>query len=94
MTQARILVVDDEAVNAYLSFRNIEKVTIIGVSEANTRYLIDTEAGVRFIVEKQNSHTPRTAPSATRGDNVRLRFQRDHAMAIPGSEPTQSRDAA
>ena len=61
---------------------------------AHTRYLIDTEAGVRFIVEKQNSHTPRTAPSATRGDNVRLRFQRDHAMAIPGSEPTQSRDAA
>ena len=38
------VVVDDEAVNAYLSFRNIEKVTIIGVSEANTRYLIDNGA--------------------------------------------------
>ena len=61
---------------------------------AHTRYLIDTEAGVRFIVEKQNSHTPRTELSATRGDNVRLRFQRDHAMAIPGSEPAHNRDAA
>ena len=38
------VVVDDEAVNAYLSFRNIEKVTIIGVSEADTRYLIDNGA--------------------------------------------------
>ena len=37
-------VFDDEAVNAYLSFRNVEKVTIIGVSEANTRYLIDNGA--------------------------------------------------
>ena len=38
------VVVDDEAVNAYLSFRNIKKVTVIGVSEANTRYLIDNGA--------------------------------------------------
>ncbi|MBM6774651.1 50S ribosomal protein L4 [Olsenella profusa] len=38
------VVVDDENVNAYLSFRNLEKVNIIGVSEANTRNLIDNGA--------------------------------------------------
>lgn len=38
------VVVDDENVNAYLSFRNIEKVNCIGVSEANTRNLIDNGA--------------------------------------------------
>ena len=38
------LVVDDEAVNTYLSFRNIEKVNVIGQSEATTRYLIDNGA--------------------------------------------------
>jgi putative spermidine/putrescine transport system ATP-binding protein len=61
---------------------------------AHTRYLVDTAAGMRFIVEKQNSHTPRTEPSVARGDSVRLRFQRDHATAIPGTAPAQNRNAA
>jgi len=61
---------------------------------AHTRYLVDTESGTRFIVEKQNSHTPRTEPSVNRGDNVNLRFQRDHATPIPGTEPAAARDAA
>ena len=61
---------------------------------AHTRYLVDTDSGTRFIVEKQNSHTPRTEPGLSRGDNVSLRFQRDHAMAIPGTESAESRDAA
>ncbi|MBR1829257.1 MAG: 50S ribosomal protein L4 [Atopobiaceae bacterium] len=38
------VVVPDDDVNTYLSFRNIEKVTVIGVSEATTRYLIDNGA--------------------------------------------------
>jgi large subunit ribosomal protein L4 len=38
------LVVPDDDVNTYLAFRNLPKVTIIGVSEANTRYLIDNGA--------------------------------------------------
>ena len=61
---------------------------------AHTRYLVDTDAGMRFIVETQNSHTPRTEPSISRGDNVSLRFQTDHAMAIPGSGTAEKRDAA
>ncbi|MDI6023722.1 ABC transporter ATP-binding protein [Leucobacter sp. UT-8R-CII-1-4] len=61
---------------------------------AHTRYLVDTDAGMRFIVETQNSHTPRTEPSISRGDNVSLRFQTDHAMAIPGSGTVEKRDAA
>ena len=61
---------------------------------AHTRYLVDTDAGMRFIVEAQNSHTPRTEPSISRGDNVSLRFQQDHAMAIPGADSAHTRDAA
>ncbi len=38
------VVVDDENLNAYLSFRNIPKVECIAASEANTRYLIDNAA--------------------------------------------------
>ncbi|MBO1900544.1 ABC transporter ATP-binding protein [Leucobacter weissii] len=50
---------------------------------AHTRYLVDTEMGLRIISEKQNTHTPRTEPSVRRGDRVSLRFQRDHATAVP-----------
>ena len=35
------VVVGDDEVDAYLSFRNLPKVTVIAVSEANTRFLID-----------------------------------------------------
>lgn len=51
----------------------------------HTRYLVDTEDGVRVIAEKQNSHTPRIGSSVRRGDHVSLRFQKNHATAIPGT---------
>ena len=38
------VVVSDDDVNAYLSFRNLQTVNVIGVSEANTRNLIDNGA--------------------------------------------------
>lgn len=38
------LVVNDEAVVEYLSFRNLPKVEVIAVSEANTRNLLDNAA--------------------------------------------------
>lgn len=38
------IVVADDDVNAYLSFRNIEKARVIGTSEANTYDLIDNTA--------------------------------------------------
>ena len=48
------IVVPDDDVNTYLSFRNIGKVTIIGVSEATTRSLIDNGALVMSVdVAKQ-----------------------------------------
>ena len=43
------LVVDDEAVVEYLSFRNSPKVEVIAVSEANTRNLIDNAALVMCV---------------------------------------------
>ena len=38
------VVIPDDDVNSYLSFRNLEKVNCIAVSEANTRNLIDNVA--------------------------------------------------
>ena len=38
------LVVPDDDIDTYLSFRNLPKVSIFGVSEVNTRYLIDNGA--------------------------------------------------
>jgi large subunit ribosomal protein L4 len=38
------VVVADDDVNTYLAFRNLPKVTVIGTSEANTRFLIDNGA--------------------------------------------------
>lgn len=49
---------------------------------AHTRYLVDTEIGVRFISEKQNTHTPRAEASIRRGDAVSVRFHVEHAMPI------------
>ena len=38
------IVVPDDAVVTYLSFRNIPKVEVIAISEANTRFLVDNAA--------------------------------------------------
>ena len=38
------LLVPDDDINTYLSFRNLKKVSIFGVSEATTRSLIDNAA--------------------------------------------------
>ena len=38
------VVVPDDDVNTYLAFRNLPKVTLVGESEANTRFLIDNKA--------------------------------------------------
>ena len=43
------LVVNDDAVVEYLSFRNIPKVEVIAVSEANTRNLLDNAALVMSV---------------------------------------------
>ncbi len=37
------LVVPDDDVITYLAFRNLTKVTIIGISEANTRFILDNK---------------------------------------------------
>lgn len=45
LTDKRVtVVVADDDINTYLSFRNVEKVNIIGISEARTRNLIDNAA--------------------------------------------------
>ena len=54
---------------------------------AHTRYLVETEDGSRFISEKQNSQTPRTVPSISRGDAVSLRFASDHVVEVPNAAP-------
>ena len=44
VTGRTTVVVDDEDVNAFLSFRNLEKVRVIGASESNTYDLADNAA--------------------------------------------------
>ena len=51
---------------------------------AYTRFLLDTEDGVRIISEQQNSSMPNTEATVHRGDNVSIRFERGQATAIPG----------
>lgn len=51
----------------------------------NTKYLVDTDRGVRIIAEKHNSHTPSTAATVQRGDRVNVSFRFDHATPIPGT---------
>lgn len=60
----------------------------------NTRYLIDTDGGERIIAERHNSHTPSTVASAQRGDRVAVRFHRDHATPIPGTDAAAEQTAA
>lgn len=61
----------------------------------NTKYLIDTERGVRIIAEKHNSHTPSTEALVQRGDRVIATFRADHATAIPNTAPSgAARNAA
>lgn len=56
---------------------------------AHTRYLIDTEDGIRIIAEKQNTHRPLTEPSVHRGDAVSVLFRADHATPIPEAQPAR-----
>ena len=53
------VVIPDDDVNSYLSFRNLEKVNCIAVSEANTRNLIDNGALVMTTdIAKQLEEVP------------------------------------
>jgi len=55
LTNKRVtLVVNDDAVVEYLSFRNIPKVEVIAVSEANTRNLLDNAALVMTVDVAKN----------------------------------------
>jgi len=55
LTSKRVtLVVNDDAVVEYLSFRNIPKVEVIAVSEANTRNLLDNAALVMTVDVAKN----------------------------------------
>lgn len=50
-----------------------------------TRYLLDTDSGLKLIAEKQNSHTPRLEASVARGDRVIASFQKEHVTLVPNS---------
>lgn len=49
----------------------------------NTRYLIDTDSGLRLISQMQNVARPTIEEPTQRGDRVRVEFHRDHATEIP-----------
>lgn len=47
-----------------------------------TRFLVDTESGVRIIAERPNDHHPSAESDFGRGDNVRVEWAKDHASRI------------
>ncbi|MEH6781777.1 MAG: ABC transporter ATP-binding protein [Rhodoglobus sp.] len=47
-----------------------------------TRFLVDTESGVRVIAERANDHHPSAESDFGRGDNVRVEWAKDHASRI------------
>ena len=51
----------------------------------HTRFLVETEPGVRFIAEQQNAHAPSVETGIRRGDRVSVTFPREFATAIPSS---------
>ncbi|MFA5608001.1 MAG: ABC transporter ATP-binding protein [Leucobacter sp.] len=53
---------------------------------AHTRYLVDTDLGVRFLAELQNRDAPSTEATVRRGDHVTVRFDRRHAVEIDPAE--------
>ena len=52
-------------------------------SGPTTRYLVDTDAGVRMIAERQNDHHPTATTPFERGNRVRVSWTDDHAAVIP-----------
>ena len=57
------IIVRDEDVNAYLSFRNIPKTFIITADEANTYDLVNNNAVLMHILPSANLRSPWTNPS-------------------------------
>ena len=47
-----------------------------------TRFLVDTESGVRVIAERANDHHPSAESAFARGDRVRVEWTTDHASQI------------
>tara|TARA_R110002051_G_scaffold146372_1_gene219183 strand:- start:1131 stop:2189 length:1059 start_codon:yes stop_codon:yes gene_type:complete len=47
-----------------------------------TRFLVDTESGVRMIAERANDHHPSAESAFARGDRVRVEWTTDHASRI------------
>jgi putative spermidine/putrescine transport system ATP-binding protein len=47
-----------------------------------TRFLVDTEAGVRLTAERANDHHPSAESAFARGDRVRVEWTKDHASRI------------
>jgi putative spermidine/putrescine transport system ATP-binding protein len=54
---------------------------------ASTRYVVDLDAGAQFVVQRQNEGDPDAERGISRGDKVRLRWNRSHALPVSGEEP-------
>lgn len=50
---------------------------------ANTRFLVDTEAGLRFIAARQNDQHPSGTQAHQRGDAVTVVWTREHCAILP-----------
>ncbi|WP_430592274.1 ABC transporter ATP-binding protein [Humidisolicoccus flavus] len=53
----------------------------------STRFIVETEPGIRVIAERQNDHHPGGGASFARGDFVQVAWTKDHAAVVPQSLP-------
>ncbi|WP_207455178.1 ABC transporter ATP-binding protein [Herbiconiux sp. SYSU D00978] len=51
----------------------------------STRYIVETERGLRLIAERHNDHHPASATAFGRGDRVRVSWTKDHASVVPAA---------
>ena len=54
---------------------------------ASTRYVVDLDAGGQLIVQRQNEGDADAGDAISRGDRVRLRWQRSHALLTSPTNP-------
>ena len=78
--RVRLLEADAAATAGTISLQGSVAETVY--TGPTTRFLVDTESGVRVIAERANDHHPSAESAFARGDRVRVEWTKDHASRI------------
>lgn len=78
--RVRLLTADTAASAGTVSLLGVVAETVY--TGPTTRFLVDTDSGVRIIAERANDHHPSAESAFARGDRVRVEWTTDHASRI------------